>query len=88
MAVACFALVTYALGGGLKALLFALPTVTLLVACIWFPTELGSVTTKGHTTKTIIQSPGCVVRPLAWVVLLVFAFGRFLSLVLFRLGWL
>jgi len=92
LAVASLFLFVKALGGGPEALLKALPIAVFLLACIWCPDELGSLTTSLPSPVSIRpvtqQSPGCMVKAVAWVALLVIALAPFVAVLLYELNWL
>jgi len=67
--------------GGIVALAKNVPVIALALACIWFPEEIGSVTTRlpGPLTDMPITqgSPGFLVRVAGWIVLLSATVVRF-----------
>ena len=71
-----------AIGAGLGGVLRGALEIALPCACIWFPETLGSMTSAlpGLLSNVPIEraSPGCAVRLLGWVVLLVLTVGRVL----------
>jgi hypothetical protein len=60
--------------GGAESVAKGLIATVLPLACVWFPDELGALTTSlpgPLSMQPITQSsPGCLVRVLGWVVLL------------------
>jgi hypothetical protein len=68
------------LAGGTAAVLQGVLQAALPLACIWFPETLGSMTSMlpGALSDMPITrtSPGCLVRALGWVVLLLLTVGR------------
>ena len=72
----CFA----AVGAGLRGFLVGMLQLALPLACIWFPDMLGSMTSAlpGPLSGVPISqaSPGCAVRFMGWVVLLILTVGR------------
>jgi hypothetical protein len=65
-----------AMGAGLGGVLRGAMQIALPCACIWFPDALGSMTSA--LTGLDRSSPGCAVRSLGWVALLVLTVGRVL----------
>lgn len=66
-------LVLCGLGGGVAGVFKGLATLVVPIACIWFPDELGQVTTMFPTLGGMPitrGSPGCAVRVFGWVALL------------------
>jgi hypothetical protein len=86
------AITFYGVAGGVASVLRSLPAILLLVACIWFPYELGDATNQLPLImgpRSIDRpSPGCMIRLIAWVALAILAFGPFVAVLLFRVGWL
>jgi len=73
-----------AIGAGLGGVARGALEVALPLACIWFPGALGSMTSAlpGLFSNVPIEriSPGCAVRVLGWVALLVLTVGRILAI--------
>ena len=71
---------------GLEGLLRGALDVALPLACIWFADSLGSMTTAFPSVLSNVAidrtAPGCLVRVLGWVVLLVITVGRVLAVAL------
>jgi hypothetical protein len=68
---------------GLQGVIRGALDVALPVACIWFADALGSMTAAFPSALSNVPidrtSPGCLVRVLGWVVLLVLTVGRVLA---------
>jgi hypothetical protein len=68
------------LAGGAESVVWGVLQTALPLACIWFPEEMGSITTMlpgPLSVRPITQtSPGCLVRALGWAVLLLMTLGR------------
>lgn len=80
-------LVLMAAAGGAVAVLKAVLQTALPLACIWYPDALGHLTTMlpgpfGDRPMSR-ESPGCVLRAVAWLALLAVTFGRLAIVALF-----
>ena len=72
-----------AFAAGLRGVMRGALDVALPLACIWFSDALGSMTSAYPSVLSNVAidraSPGCLVRLLGWVVLLVMTVGRALA---------
>lgn len=64
---------------GMKGLLLGALQIVLPLACVWFPEELGSITTSFPGLLSMVPinrtSPGCLVRLVGWAALLILTVG-------------
>lgn len=64
----------------MEGLLVGALQIVLPLACVWFPEELGSITTSFpglfSTVPINRTSPGCLVRLVGWAALLILTVGR------------